>query len=534
MAAGLTNATTVRTSRTVGEIVRANVFTVFNGLLAALFVLVMTTGRWQNALFGGVVVANAAIGIVQELRAKRTLDRLAVLNAPRARVVREGSEQDLPVADVVLDDLLVLVAGDQVPADGVVRSLERTVGRRVAADRGVRAGRQGRPATRCGRARSSSPAAGCAAGDGRRGRLLRGPAGHRGAPVHHDLLRAGRRHQPAAALDRDHAARRRAGGAVEPVPHARQPGLAGRGDRHGRGAGRHGPRGAGAAHDAGVRGRDGRAWPAGRSLVQELPAVEGLARVDVVCLDKTGTLTHGDVAVRPAGAAAATAADAAGRARSALLAAADRGQRDRRGAGRGVPGRRRPRRCDGAVPFSSARKWSAVRAGGRRRPGCSARPEMVLPGARRRAHPAPRERAPTSWPPRGAACCCSPARRAPRATDGGDAVLPAALAPVSLVVLAERIREDAARGARLLHRPGRGAEGDLRGQPPDRRGGRGRGRRAGRARAPGTPSTRGTCPRTRDALADGDGGRHACSAGSPRTRSGPWCGRSSSAATSSR
>jgi cation-transporting ATPase E len=122
VAAGLTNATTVRTSRTVGEIVRANVFTVFNGLLVALFVLVMTTGRWQNGLFGGVVVANAAIGIVQELRAKRTLDRLAVLNAPRARVLREGREQELAVADVVRDDLLVLVAGDQVPADGVVRS----------------------------------------------------------------------------------------------------------------------------------------------------------------------------------------------------------------------------------------------------------------------------------------------------------------------------------------------------------------------------------------------------------------------------
>ena len=62
-----------------------------------------------------VVVANAAIGIVQEVRAKRTLDRLAVLNAPRARVVRDGAEREVAVADVVLDDLLVLRAGDQVP-----------------------------------------------------------------------------------------------------------------------------------------------------------------------------------------------------------------------------------------------------------------------------------------------------------------------------------------------------------------------------------------------------------------------------------
>ena len=91
IAAGRTNATTARSSRTMGDIVRANVFTIFNGLLTSLFVLVLLTGRWQNGLFMGLVVTNAAIGIVQELRAKRTLDRLAVLNTPRARVVRDGS-----------------------------------------------------------------------------------------------------------------------------------------------------------------------------------------------------------------------------------------------------------------------------------------------------------------------------------------------------------------------------------------------------------------------------------------------------------
>src|SRR6478736_2472499 len=109
--AGQVNATTAQTSRTLAEILRANVFTVFNGLLTVLFVVALAAGQWQNALFGGVVVANAGIGIVQELRAKRTLDRLAVLNAPRARVVRDGIEADLPVGDVVLDDLLGLVAG---------------------------------------------------------------------------------------------------------------------------------------------------------------------------------------------------------------------------------------------------------------------------------------------------------------------------------------------------------------------------------------------------------------------------------------
>src|SRR5215831_10907913 len=108
VAAGRTNAVESRTSRTVGEIVRANVFTVFNGLLAALFVCILLTGRWQNGLFGLVIIANSAIGIFQEVRAKRTLDRLAVLNAPRARVVRDGSVTEVEVGDVVADDLLEL------------------------------------------------------------------------------------------------------------------------------------------------------------------------------------------------------------------------------------------------------------------------------------------------------------------------------------------------------------------------------------------------------------------------------------------
>ena len=121
VAAGRTNATDQRTSRTLAEILKANVFTVFNGLLVTLFVVILFTGRWQNGLFGLVVIANAAIGIVQEVRAKRTLDRLALLNAPRARVVRDNTPHDIDVAEVVLDDLLVVHAGDQVPADGLVR-----------------------------------------------------------------------------------------------------------------------------------------------------------------------------------------------------------------------------------------------------------------------------------------------------------------------------------------------------------------------------------------------------------------------------
>ena len=135
VAAGLTNAGTTRTSRTIREIVRANVLTFFNGLLGVMLVAVLATGRWQNGLFGLVIVANSGLGIVQELRAKRTLDRLAVLHAPAARVVRDGTVATVEVAAVVQDDLLVLQSGDQVPADGLVLTSCGDGGRRGAAHR---------------------------------------------------------------------------------------------------------------------------------------------------------------------------------------------------------------------------------------------------------------------------------------------------------------------------------------------------------------------------------------------------------------
>ncbi len=90
-ARGLTNAGGERTSRSVAEILRANVFTRFNLLLGVLLAVILAVGEPQDALFGIVLVSNALIGIGQELRAKRTLDRLAVLSAPRVRVIRDGA-----------------------------------------------------------------------------------------------------------------------------------------------------------------------------------------------------------------------------------------------------------------------------------------------------------------------------------------------------------------------------------------------------------------------------------------------------------
>src|SRR5581483_6841296 len=107
-----------RSSRSYASIVRANVFTVFNLILAVAGAATLAFGEWQDALFLGVLVSNTGIGIVQEVRAKRALDRLSELVAPQATVVREGTPRALPVAEVVVGDLLRLAPGDQVVADG--------------------------------------------------------------------------------------------------------------------------------------------------------------------------------------------------------------------------------------------------------------------------------------------------------------------------------------------------------------------------------------------------------------------------------
>ena len=117
---GRTNAYRVRTSRSAAAILRANVFTIFNAILATALVVVLAVGHWADALFGLVLILNTATGTIAEVRAKRALDRLAVLEAPTARVVRDGQEVDLDVADVVLDDVLRLRSGEQVPADAIV------------------------------------------------------------------------------------------------------------------------------------------------------------------------------------------------------------------------------------------------------------------------------------------------------------------------------------------------------------------------------------------------------------------------------
>ncbi|WP_344921845.1 HAD-IC family P-type ATPase [Streptosporangium oxazolinicum] len=120
VAAGQVNDVRRRSSRSVSAIVRANVLTLFNGVIGALWVLIMIFGEWQDGLFGLVIVANAGIGIVQELRAKRTLDRLAIVNESPVRVRRDGTDTEIPPRRVVLGDLVLLSPGDQLLVDGEV------------------------------------------------------------------------------------------------------------------------------------------------------------------------------------------------------------------------------------------------------------------------------------------------------------------------------------------------------------------------------------------------------------------------------
>ena len=117
---GQINAVDDSSSRPLWHIIRTNVFTRFNAILGALFIVVLSTGSVADALFGFPLIINSLVGIIQEYLAKRKLDRLALLHAPTTRVIRDGVAVDIQTKEVVLDDLIELRSGDQVPADGEV------------------------------------------------------------------------------------------------------------------------------------------------------------------------------------------------------------------------------------------------------------------------------------------------------------------------------------------------------------------------------------------------------------------------------
>ena len=347
--------------RTVGQIVRNNVLTPVNAIIGSMFVLIMVAGFPADALFAGVVVSNSVIGIAQELKARRTLHRLAVLSDPRARVVRDGRTQEVGTSEVVADEILELQPGDQVVVDGEVvaaRGLEideslltgesdpvdKAPGDGVMSGSFVNAGAGWYRATAIG---ADSYAARLSE-EARRFKLA-GSELKGGVnvilrrltwiiPLATVLLLA----RLLAAEDRwQEALRGTVAAAVAMVPDGLVLLTS-------------------LSFITGVVALARR-----RALARELASVELLARVDTLCLDKTGTITTGDISferVEPLG--SATEAEATGA--LASLASADPAPNatltaivDAVG---DPPG---GWRLTGSVPFSSARKWAAASFEGR-------------------------------------------------------------------------------------------------------------------------------------------------------------------------
>ncbi len=288
-AEGRTNEVASPTSRTYRQILAANIFTRFNAVLGSLLVAILAVGQWRDALFGIVLVLNALIGITQESRSKRTLDRLTLLSAPEVMVRRDGVDVAVPNASVVADDLVVLRPGDQVTVDGEVtgsdgleidESLLTGEADAVAKDPGdevmsgsfVAAGSGTIVATAVG----SESYAQRIGSDARRFTMVRSEL----RDGINSLVRIVQWMMiPTAVLLV--VSQVRSGASVVRVVQGSVAGL-------------------GAMIPEGLVLLTSTALALGvirlgrrKVLTQELAAIEGLARVDVLCIDKTGTLTEG-------------------------------------------------------------------------------------------------------------------------------------------------------------------------------------------------------------------------------------------------
>ncbi|MGO1912276.1 MAG: P-type ATPase, partial [Corynebacterium sp.] len=115
---GRTNEVGRSTGRSVWQIIRANVFTRVNAILGVLCVIVLSTGSWINAAFGLLIIANSAVGVIQELRAKRTLSNLRIVGETQPTVLRDGERRTVHQSEVVVDDLVVVRTGDEIVVDG--------------------------------------------------------------------------------------------------------------------------------------------------------------------------------------------------------------------------------------------------------------------------------------------------------------------------------------------------------------------------------------------------------------------------------
>ena len=288
-AAGQVNVVPSRSSRSLGAIVRANVLTWFNGLIGTLFVIMLATGPIQDSLFGFVIVANALIGIVQEWRAKRTLDSLAIIGEARPTVRRDGADLQIPAADLVLGDLVLLSAGDKIPVDGPAVQAEA-----LEVDESLLTGEADPVLKQPGDELLSGSFA--VAGHGSMLAARVGPDAHAAklaAEAQEFTLVRSELRDGINQIIKYLTFLLIPAGLLQIIVQAE---LAG-GVRNGISRTVAGivpmvPEGlvllTSVAFAVGVV-RLGRR----QCLVQELPAIEGLARVDTVCLDKTGTLTEG-------------------------------------------------------------------------------------------------------------------------------------------------------------------------------------------------------------------------------------------------
>ncbi len=119
-AKGFKNEVTQKISKSTGQIIKDNVCTLFNLFNFIIAIALACVGAWSNLLFIVIIIANVLIAIIQELRAKKLVDQLSLLSVPHARVLRDGKEQEVPVEDLVLDDVICLYAGQQICADAVI------------------------------------------------------------------------------------------------------------------------------------------------------------------------------------------------------------------------------------------------------------------------------------------------------------------------------------------------------------------------------------------------------------------------------
>ena len=125
--AGAINESVKPPSKSVQEIVRSNVFTYFNFVFLIITIILICVQSWRDITFLPLIIANTLIGIFQEIRAKSVLDKLTMLNAPTARVIRDGKEQEIPAEKLVQNDVVVFRAGNQIPADAVILTGEVAV-----------------------------------------------------------------------------------------------------------------------------------------------------------------------------------------------------------------------------------------------------------------------------------------------------------------------------------------------------------------------------------------------------------------------